>query len=82
MFGEMLDTSPAQRATYYARLRALTVAERAAMLSRLCRGVRALAEAGIRHEQPHLSDEAVRRELTVRLYGEAAAQRLLGPRQR
>jgi hypothetical protein len=78
MFGEMLDTSPAQRATYYARLRALTLVERAAMLSRLCRGVRALAEAGIRHSQPGLLDHEVRRELTVRLYGEAVAQRLLG----
>lgn len=82
MFGEMLDTTPTQRATYYARLRALTVVERAAMLSRLCRGVRALAEAGIRHAQPGLSADEVRRELTARLYGEAVAQRLLGSRKR
>jgi hypothetical protein len=80
MLGEMLDTSPAQRQAYYGRLRALTVVERAAMLSRLCRGVRTLAEAGIRHAQPGLSDAAVRRELTVRLYGEAVALRLLGPK--
>lgn len=56
--------------------------ERAAMLTRLCRGVRALAEAAIRHSQPDLSAEEVRRELTVRLYGESVAQRVLGSRKR
>jgi hypothetical protein len=55
MLGEMLDTSPAQREVYYGRLRAMTSVERAAMLSRLCRGVRSLAEAGIRHAHPESS---------------------------
>lgn len=82
MLGEMLDTSPAQRDVYYARLRGLTVQQRAAMLTRLCRGVRTLAEAGIRHQYPGITDAEVRRELTVRLYGEAVAQRLLGPKAR
>lgn len=80
MFGEMLDTSPAQRDAYYARLRGLTVQQRAAMLSRLCRGVRDLAEAGIRHQNPGITPGEVRRELTVRLYGEEVATRLLGPK--
>ena len=80
MFGEMLDTSPAQRDAYYARLRALTVQERAAMLTRLCRGVRTLAEAGIRHQHPGITAPEIRRELAVRLYGEAVAMRLLGPK--
>lgn len=80
MFGEMLDTSPAQRDAYYSRLRALSVQERAAMLARLCRGVRTLAESGIRHQHPEFTPSQVRRELTVRLYGETVAQRLLGPK--
>ena len=80
MFGEMLDTSPAQRDAYYRRLRALAPHERAAMLDRLCRGVRELAEAGIRHQHPGMSDAEVRRELAVRIYGEAVAVRLFGPK--
>ncbi len=80
MFGEMLDTSPAQRDAYYARLRALSVQERAAMLTRLCRGVRTLAEAGIRHQHPGISAPEIRRELAVRMYGEDIAMRLLGPK--
>lgn len=80
MFGEMLDTSPAQRDAYDARLRALTVQERAAMLTRLWRGVRTLAEAGIRHQHPGITAPEIRRELAVRLYGEAVAMRLLGPK--
>lgn len=78
MFGEMLDTSPVQRESYYRRLRALAPHERAAMLNRLCRGVRELAEAGIRHQDPALTDAEVCRELAVRLYGEAVATRLFG----
>ena len=78
MFGEMLDTSPAQRDAYYRRLRQLAPRERAALLDRLCRGVRELAVAGIRHRHPGLSDSEVRRELAVRLYGEAVATRLFG----
>lgn len=80
MFGEMLDTSPAQREAYYMRLRALTSVERAAILSRLCRSVRTLAEAGIRHSHPDSTPEEVRRALAVRLYGEDVALRLLGPK--
>jgi hypothetical protein len=78
MFGEMLDTSPAQRDAYYRRLRELAPHERAAILDRLCRGVRELAEAGIRHRQPGLTELEVRRELAVRIYGEAVAARLFG----
>jgi hypothetical protein len=80
MSGELLDTSPAQQAAYFARLKALTPQERAAMMARLTRGVRALAEAGIRHEHPTYTPRQVRRELAVRLYGEAIAERLCGPR--
>ena len=80
MFGEMLDTSEGQRDSYYRRLRALAPQERAAMLNRLCRGVRELAEAGIRNQHPAFSEAEVRRELAVRLYGEAVAARLFGPK--
>ena len=79
MFGEMLDTSPAQQAAYYARLQRLTVGERAALLSRLCRGVRKLAEAGVRAAHPEYGPDEVRRAIAVRLYGEPVAQRLFGP---
>lgn len=44
----------------------------------LSRGVRALAEAGIRERCPGASDEEVRVRLTVRLYGRAAAEKLFG----
>jgi hypothetical protein len=50
------------------------------MLSRLCRGVRSLAEAGIKHTHPDSTADEVRRELTVRLYGEDVAFRLFGPK--
>ncbi len=79
MLGEMLDTSPEQREAYFARIRSLSTAERIAMMDRLCRGVRTMAEAGIRHAHPEYSDAEVRRELTVRLYGEDVALRLHGP---
>lgn len=82
MLGEMLDTSPKQREVYYARLRALSPQERAAILNRLCRGVRTLATAGIRHAHPEYGEDEIRRELTVRLYGEEVALRLHGPRLR
>jgi DNA-binding MarR family transcriptional regulator len=44
----------------------------------LSRGVRALAEAGIRERCPDATDEEVRVRLTVRLYGRAAAEKLFG----
>ena len=72
MFGELLDTSPAQRDANYAPLRALTVLERAALPTRLGRGARNVAEAGI-------SAPEIRRELAVRMYGEDVAMRLWGP---
>lgn len=82
MLGEMLDTSPKQRDVYYARLRALSPQERGAMLNRLCRSVRSLSMAGIRQAHPEFGEDEVRRELTVRLYGEDIALRLHGPRRR
>ena len=44
----------------------------------LSRGVRALAEAGIRSRHPDADDAEVKVRLVVRLYGRAAAVRLFG----
>jgi hypothetical protein len=43
---------------------------------RLSRGVRALAEAGIRQRFPEADAEEVRVRLTARLYGRVVASRL------
>jgi hypothetical protein len=70
------DTSPAQQELYFERLRQLTPLERLQIVSRLNRGVRRMAMAGIRLRHPNASDDEVRIRLVVRLYGRAAAERL------
>lgn len=72
------DTSPAQQEAYYERLRALSPLERLQIVSRLNRGVRRLAVAGIRLQHPGASDDEVRLRLVVRLHGRATAERLFG----
>lgn len=79
-FGEMLDTSPAQRRRYYELLRALTPEQRAAKVNGLSDMARRLAEAGIRARTPDASDREVRRQLAEILYGREAAERLFGRR--
>jgi hypothetical protein len=75
-FGEMLDTTPEGRTTYFAALARLTPVERARRVVSLCRTARALARAGIRRSQPDASPTAVELELIARLYGSAVARRL------
>jgi len=72
------DTSAAASARYHELLRALPPERRLEAAISLSRGVRALAEAGIRERCPDASDEEVRVRLTVRLYGRDAAQKLFG----
>ena len=72
-FGEMLDTSPAQRARYYAMIRAMTPEQRAQKINGLCAMVRSLAEAGIRNRDPSASPDQIRRRLAELLYGSETA---------
>ena len=74
-FGEMLDTSPANRTRYYAMIRAMTYEQRARMINGLCATVRTLAEAGIRNRDPSASSEQVRRRLAEIIYGPEIAAR-------
>ncbi len=76
MFGEMLDTSPTERARYYALLRAQTPQQRGRALAALTSSVRQLAELAIKREFPEATPDEVRVRLTVRLYGLDAARRL------
>jgi hypothetical protein len=74
----MLDTTADARRYYYARLAALTPAERLAMMYAQSRMVRRLAERAIQREHPGLTAEALRAHLAVRLYGRETAERALG----
>ena len=68
-FGEMRDTPPDARATYYALIAGLSPQERALKVARLGRAVRDLARADIRRLHPDASATAVELELVDRLYG-------------
>jgi hypothetical protein len=68
-FGEMLDTSPAQRRRYYEWLRTLTPQERALEVDRLSQSVLALACAGIRARDAGAGPREIARQLAERLYG-------------
>jgi hypothetical protein len=72
----MQDTSPAAERRYFELLRAKSPLERLDATMKLCAAVRNLAEAGIRAQDPTLSEEGVRVELTRRLYGPDVAARL------
>ncbi len=74
------DTAPAQLAEYYRLLREQTPEERLRAASVATRGLRALAEAGIRARNPTADDETVRWELVRLLYGDEVVERLRGPR--
>ena len=77
-FGEMLDTSPDGRSTYFDLLARLTPAERAQKAVGLSRAARELARAGIRRSLPDAGPHEVELELVARLYGPAVA-RMLAP---
>lgn len=77
-FGEMLDTSPENRARYYALLRALTPEQRAAKCASLSQTVRALARDAIRREFPDANARELDVRLAVRLYGRDFAARIYG----
>jgi hypothetical protein len=75
-FGEMLDTSPEARTTYFDLIARLTPVERARKVVSLGRTARALSRAGIRRNQPDATPDAVELELIARLYGPGVARRL------
>jgi hypothetical protein len=72
-FGEMLDTSPEERARYYALLAGLSLEQRAEKVARLGRAARDLARADIRRRHPEASAVEVEIELVARLYGRSVA---------
>lgn len=76
--GEMLDTPPEARRFYYARLAALTPAERLAILFAQNRLVREIAEASIRRAHPGIEAGELRVRLAVRMYGRETVERVLG----
>lgn len=74
----MRDTPPAADERYHELLRALPAHARLDSAMRLSRGVRTLAEEGIRRRFPGADEDEVRVRLTVRLYGREAALKLFG----
>ncbi len=70
------DTAPEMEIRYQERLGRLTGAERLEVAVQLSAGVRAMAEAGLRHRHPKASDEELRCRLVVLLYGRDVAARL------
>lgn len=77
-FGEMLDTPPEARASYYEMIARLTPVQRATKAAALSRTTRELARAGIRRGRPDASALDIELELVSRLYG-ADVARLLAP---
>jgi hypothetical protein len=72
------DTDPRSLARYRERLRALGPAGRLEIAAGLSRGVRDLAEAGVRRRHPGASEEEIRCRLAALLYGREVAARLFG----
>jgi len=72
------DTAPAAATLYRARIGALPGARRLAIAAQISSGVRALAEAGLRHRHPRASDAELRCRLVALLYGRRVAERLFG----
>ena len=70
------DTEPAQQEAYFERLRLLSPEQRLRIVTRLNRGVRRMALAGLRLRHPGASEEDLRLRLFVRLHGRALAQRV------
>ena len=72
----MLDSTPAERARYFAMLARLTPADRARKVAALSRATRDLARAGIRLSHPDATAAEIELELVTRLYGRAVADKL------
>ena len=70
------DTAPEMEIRYQEHLGRLTGAERLEVAVQLSAGVRAMAEAGLRHRHPGASEEELRCRLVALLYGRDLAARL------
>ena len=70
------DTSTTQQEAYFARLRLLSPEQRLRIVTRLNRGVRRLALAGLRLRHPGASEEDLNIRLFVRLHGRVLARRV------
>lgn len=70
------DTAPAMEKRYNERIGQLSGAERLEVAAQLSSGVRAMAEAGLRHRHPGASEEELRCRLVVLLYGRDIASRI------
>lgn len=75
-FGEMLDTSQAERRRYYEMIARLTPAERGRKVAGLGRALRELIRAEIRRTQPGATPVDIELALVARLYGDDVARRL------
>ncbi len=69
------DTAPAVAARYHELIGALPGARRLEVAAQLTQGVRALAEAGLRHRHPRASEKEIRCRLFALLYGRRVAER-------
>jgi hypothetical protein len=67
------DTDPEVADRMFERWRQMSIAERAALIDRLCLEVEQLAIAGIRFERPDIDDAELRYELVRRRYGRELA---------
>ena len=74
----MRDASPSSRSRYHELLRAQAPYQRLVQAMALSRMVRELTIAGIKRRSPEATESEVRARLAVRLYGRAAAQRVVG----
>ena len=76
------DTSADADAVLFARLRAMSVGERADLTRQLCRDVERIARAGILAQHPDASSGEVAREVVRRRYGETLAAEAYGAARR
>jgi len=77
-FGEMTDTSPANRERYYALIAALTPLQRGEIVSRLSGGMRVMLRTELARRYPEATSRELDAKLAVRLYGREVALRHFG----
>ncbi len=70
-----LDTTDAARRVQLDVIRRMTPDERVGAAVRMSEDARSIAVSGIRSRHPEWSEERVRRELLVRIYGEDLVER-------
>jgi hypothetical protein len=76
------DTTPEAQAMLIARWRSMTVAERAALVRKMCDDVERLARADIVAGRPGLTEREINQELARRRYGPIVANAMADDRSR